>query len=196
MAESVTEVVLEALGVYLKANVKGTKQIITGFPEANINLKYPSISIHTKAPTFSNRMPYAYSQGQVSNAQADVKWVVGQYDWEIQVDLWERTQEERDDFFELFFRAMHKNVPVSSGVILSLDDYHGNTCEYTMVGYQDPMEEMSSQRKEWRASVDLRANCLAIVENEQYIITQGEVQLQSGGKDNLGANEEDTTTVF
>lgn len=181
MAESITDIVLETLGAYLKSNVSGVRQVIHGFPEPNINMKFPSISVLSKKPGYAGVDPYEYSKGQVSGTKAKVKFVVGQYDWKIQVDLWHLTREELDDLYEKFFSAVNPDIPDKSGLVLTMDKYHGNTCEYTMTAMQPMTEASESRRKQWRISIDLVANCLAIIEKEQYIITQPiEVQQSVG----------------
>ena len=197
MAESITDIVLESLGAYLKSNISGLKQVIHGFPEPNLNMRFPSISVLSKRPIYNNVQPYEFSKGQVSGAKAKVKFVVGQYDWKLQVDLWERTREEVDDLYERFFLALNKDIPESTGLVLTMDKYHGNTCEYTQTGVEPKTKSGESTRKQWRISVDLIANCMAIVEKDQYIITQQQITqvVGTGTIDELGPNETETNTI-
>lgn len=160
-------------------------------------MKFPSISVIAKNPIYMNMNPHIYTKGQVSNNKADIKYVVGQYDWKFQVDIWERTREELDDLYEKFFLAMNKDIPERTGLTLLMEKYHGNTCEYTITGIQPKTEDSGSTRKQWRMSVDLVANCLAIIEKEQYIITQQQttIGVGSGSLEDIGPDETETITI-
>lgn len=176
--ESVTKEVLEALGAFLDDAIPDLRQILYDFPESNRNLQYPSASIFVVGSELQNLHPYVFSQGSVSNSKADVKWVIGQYDWSIQLDLWERTKEERHDLYEKLILAFNQTPP-NTGVHLPLENYHNVVCSYTITNYSIEDSEASSQRKEWRATVDIVANCKAVVEKSEFIIEESEVTLET-----------------
>ena len=197
--ESPTEVITDQLAEYLKKNVSGVKEVISGFPEANRNLKYPSISLLAEADTYINWMPYIFSKEDTVGTEAKVKYVVGQFNWRIQVDIWERSKEQREDFMQKFFLAFHKSIPAQTGLHLTLEEYHNVGCSYTMVGYKPNMNDERSQKKEWRATVDLVANCRAVVDSKQYVMTQLDVEqtvTEGPTLDDAGPEETETITVF
>ena len=170
LAESLQDIVIEELGKHLEKNVKGLRQFIHGFPEANIKAKYPGISAHITSDRKQNCHPYIYSQGDTTANKAVVKYVVGNHDIKIQIDLWERTKEELNDLHEKFEDAMLPNIP-DTGLVLNLEDYHNNTCEYTMVNSTPKTREGESTRKHWRMTIDVVSNCKAIKEKSEYIIS-------------------------
>lgn len=172
MADLVTKEVQKALATYLLTAIPELEDVVDGFPEANINLKYPSISIATMPSVYTPLNPYIFSQPAAVSHQSNVKYVVGQYNWKLQLDLWESYKEKRHALHEKFMAAFHNNIPNTSGLVLTLSNYHGILCSYTMVRYAPDNSEAGSQRKEWRATIDLEANCKAVLTKQQYIITQ------------------------
>ena len=176
--ESVTDEWERALGAHLEANIKGL-HTMAGFPEANQRLKYPMIAISTKTAPITNTYPEIHEIGAVTNNKALVKYVTGWYDFSIQLDIFERSKEERHDLYEKFYDAFNTNFP-QSGLKLVLDNYHGIVCSYQMTRYAPDMNENRSKTKEWRAIVDIEGNCKAIRCKEEYIISQTETTLDVG----------------
>lgn len=169
--ESVTREVLEQLGKHLDDQIPELNQIIYDFPESNIKLKYPAISMLVTNDDYVNEMPYILKQGELSGYKKDIYYVLGQHNWSIQLDLWERSKEERHDLFERFMMGFNSSLP-NPGLNLTLKNYHGISCSYTMTNYSLEDSEVSSQRKEWRAIINIVANCKSVLSKREYIITE------------------------
>lgn len=178
--ESITEVVPKALGAYLLGAIRDLKEAYTEFPSANQRLEMPSVSIHVASPEFANLQPYpSGKRGTVPALPADQKtkidYVVGMYNFTVQVDLWARSKEERRDLYDLLFNALNPDI-VTNGLVLTLEDYFNQLCSYLYVRHNMADSEERSQRDEWRVTLELLANCKAIRQKEEFICTQsGEV---------------------
>ena len=165
--ESVTEEVIKRLRLHIKGQMPNLKDVLEDFPEPNQKLQYPSVSIFTRGPKFRALSPYVYQQGSVVNHKAEVKWVVGIYDFNLQIDLWARNKEERNDQFNLLFNALNPNI-TPMGLSLQLTDYYNLWCRYDFDGYEFADGERSSQQAEFRVKLDLLATCKAIRVNKLY----------------------------
>jgi hypothetical protein len=167
--ESCVQAVIEALGVHLKAGMPSLEQVLYEFPAANLLLKYPSLSITIGEPQFMATDPYLLSSGDIVNNKALVKRIVGQYDFQLQLDLWCRSKPERFKMYEEFFSAFNAEI-IPMGLSLQLSKYHGVWCRYDMIGYIPVEDEAASQRGEWRARINLLANTRAVREKSEFII--------------------------
>lgn len=168
--ESVTEEVTAELGDYLR-NALQLRQVIEDFPDPNQSLSYPALSLSIIGADYQPETPYIHNQPSASNHKSDVKYVVGQYNWTIRLDFWERSKEERHDLYERFFQAFSPNLP-RHGLSLTLKNYHDIICSYTQTNFSLGDSEEASQRREWRAQVDIVANCRAVLTKREYIVTQ------------------------
>lgn len=178
---SCVKAVLESLGTYLKANMPSLSQVIYEFPAANVQLRYPSFSIIAGNPKFTPLSPFKLSQGETEEHQASVKWIVGAYDLNLQLDLWCRDKVERFSVYEEFFQAFNKDI-VPMGLSLSLTNYHNVWCRYELNGYDLADSEMASQRAEWRARINVMANTRAVIQKTEFIIENTEINLTTPDK--------------
>lgn len=171
--DSVTRAVLGQLGDYLRKALPDLVQIILEWPESNQELKLPSASISIAAAPFVNEMPYIFNESALvgTTQTKDVKYVIGNYEFSLQLDLWERSNEQRDELYEKFFTAFNSNLP-QPGLNLTLVGYHNTICSYEIVDYLPEDSEISAQTKQWRATIKLNANCKAIGTKRESIITQ------------------------
>ena len=174
--ESPTKEILEVLGGKIDDLVR-LDEVFYEFPEGNRRLKYPSMSILSGSPTFTNQQRYIYDTGTVASNQAEVKYVIGQFELNLQLDLWCRTKEERHDKTQELIEALNSEDR-TNGLSLVLEKYHGVIARYDFVGYSFDDEESESQRKEWRATLRVLAHCDAITARKQYIIDETEVTVE------------------
>lgn len=179
-----TKQVIKVLADYLlaeMASITSIDQILEEWPEASLELQnYPVISIITKTtPEFTPHMdpqPFESVVNDEDDKSRDYKYSVGQYDFELQVDLWTDYKARRHTLYQEFFAAFHKKLVTQgySGVTLVMADYHGCPIHFQMVGYSYTDSEEASQRKEWRVKIDLLANCEAVFEATQKAIVETE----------------------
>lgn len=163
------EAVTDALADYFDANMRELEQVLTEFPMANVKLKMPSLTIATGNPVFSNLDPYELEKGAAVSHASSVKYVVGMYDFDMQVDLWARTPAERSTMLERFMVVFNRDV-IPMGLRLKLNKYHDVWCNYSMIGHSLDDSEASSQRAEWRATIKLVANTRAVISKSEYLM--------------------------
>jgi len=173
--ESVIDEVVKRLALHLKASVPSLKSVLEDFPEPNEKLVYPCVSITTQAPEFRAVSPYVVRPvSPVKNNSADIMWVIGIYDFKLQLDIWARNKEERLDVFDLVFNAINPVIEVM-GLSLRLKDYYDIWCRYDLDKHSIVDDEGTSQRAEFRMKLDLLANCRAIRVNRAKVMS--EIQL-------------------
>lgn len=178
--EDINREVITRLGDHLKAGMPSIRQVIHNFPEANQTLNYPCLSIFSNAPTFvPEHGAYEYQGTQKSAAKYEYLYVVGQYDWTIQIDIWCQSKEQRYQLYDQFFRAFNSQFPVM-GLTLTMKEYYEILCRYDMTGLNyEPDGEASSQRKEWRVKIDLLGSCKAVVDREEFAILTTEIDTEN-----------------
>jgi hypothetical protein len=116
-------------------------------------------------------MPYELSKGNIVNHKSNIKYVVGHYDFKLQLDFWCGLRDERFKVLQQFFDALNKEVE-PMGLSLALPDYHGVFARFDYVGYSFPDSEEASQRGEWRVKVSLLGHCKVVAEKSRAIITE------------------------
>lgn len=172
--ESISEVVPYQVGKYLKDTVQGLREFYDEFPNASVKLKMPSVSVIASKTDFKPTMVPYYDKdivpADIVANKANVLWVVGQYDINIQLDIWAGSKEERDDIFDAVFNALNPKIS-PMGLTLKLDEYYQSLCDYLYVGHSFADSAESAEKDEWRATLSLLATCKAIRDRKEFIIT-------------------------
>lgn len=171
--------ITKRLGLFLKENMPSLNDVVYDFPMGNVDLDLPTLSIITVGrPNYLNELnPYVINTPSLSpgdDASHKYKWVVGWYEFTLQLDIWCGSKHERDSLHEELFQAFHKD-PEKQGVNLTLDDYHEIVCRYDLDGYLFQDSEDASQAQEWRVKIDVLANCKAVIEKTDSAIIETEV---------------------
>ena len=184
--ESISEIVPKTLGKHLVGSVSSLREYYQEFPSANRKLRMPSISVFVSSAPFRAITPYLKKEvtpADITNSKANVLWVVGIYDFTMQVDLWARTKEERDDLTDQLFNALNPNIN-PMGVVLPMEEYFGQLCDYVYNGHETNDSEERSQRDEWRMTFNVLATCRAIRTEKAFIIeqTQTSAELEADGE--------------
>lgn len=175
---SVTEEIGKRLAAHLEASIPSLKKSKLEFPEPNEKLDYPCLTIDIGKADFRALQPYEMeAPGALVDHKAEVKWVVGIYDFPIQLDLWTRNKEERDNIFHLLSEALNPNI-TPMGLSLRLTDYYNLWCRYDVTGHDTPDTERASQQGEFRCKIDLLANCKAVRVNKSRIMETIQTDLQ------------------
>jgi len=168
--ENLSECIVKQLQKYLKNEVRELRQVIDEWPNENYKLTMPSVSIITTSTEFRPELTYQSLTGTITNHKAKDLYCVGFYDVKLQLDVWAKTKEERNDIFDLLFIALNKNIS-PMGLSLQLEDYYNQWCQYLLVGHNIADSEERNQRNEWRVTIDLLVNCKAIMERTDSIMT-------------------------
>lgn len=180
--ESITEVVPQVLGQYLLDSIPDLDEYYDEFPNPSMSLQMPSVSIIASSgaqfrPMANPSLVTPIDPSEIVEHKADVNWVIGYYDFKIQLDLWARNKEERDDLYNELFNALNPNIP-SMGLVLAMPDYFNQLCSYTLVGHNFGDTGEQSQRDEWRSTLELVVNCKAVYPKQEYVMEDGELDLQ------------------
>lgn len=184
MNESVSKEVVKKLTEFLKVRIPELQDVIEGWPEPNIALKYPALSVFSGSPVLHRHYaPVRKTIESIDGEDVKVKpvYVVGDYEWRLQLDFWCGSKPERHRIYEAFYKAFNdqfvKDEYEMLGISLRLEEYHNIIARYNLVSFAFDDSEAGSQRKEWRIKVVVLANCDAILEKEQYKIIETELQL-------------------
>jgi len=154
-----------SLKEYLKAELQtGTNpiQIYHGWPEANKQLKLPTISLDqsgectiiSNAPRFIEQIAIT---GDLVNVRA--RYAIGRIELNIVVDIWEESKSRLGNAFQRFKNAINKSQGESidnpKGLILELQGYYDTLARYDIVRYNQIRGEAEAQRGESRLQVIL-----------------------------------------
>lgn len=177
--ESVTRGIVRQLKMALYDKMPELQSVIEEWPKPNEQLKYPCVSIQWGSANFAPCAPYVWQQGQKNDIhRASVLWVNGQWEWELQLDLWARSKNERHELVESIQRAFASQFPVM-GLSLELSDYYKVTARYELSSIAFEDSEVGAQTREWRAMMSVRAHCHSIYEKVENVMTAVDVEVQA-----------------
>jgi len=179
---SVQDEVILRLALEARTRVPEFREVLEEWPDANQQLNYPALSILSSNPPKQTPChPWLYKTGVINGANKSVnQWVVGNFDWTLQLDAWLGNKPERNRFHEListklFMGQFLDSLSEVSGISLQLPNYHNIICRYDLIGYRFDDSEAGSQRQEWRIKMDVLAHCKQIVEKEEFQIVETEI---------------------
>jgi len=169
--ESLSEQVIETLADFLKVQMPILREVYEDFPNPDERIKVPSASILTLNPVFeAEKNPFEIEiPVPDSNNEFEIKWVVGNYQFPLQLDLWGASKKERHELFEDAFFALNQNVE-PQGINLKMNGYFGLTAHYFITNYRLSDTEGASQRRERRATIEMTADTLGVVEKKEFAI--------------------------
>jgi hypothetical protein len=156
------------LALFLKANMPSLKEALEEWPDTNVQLNMPSISIMTKKTTFTPFQPEVYNNPATPNEPVDqprqtCDMLIGEYDQPMQLDLWTANKEDRSQLMDQFFKAFASLSPDKpNGVSLQLPNYYNVWSRFDLDTYDYLDDEASVQRSERRATISVLSNCPAI----------------------------------
>jgi len=164
--------VTSSLAQFLAQAVPELEQVIPEWPSPNLTLKYPSLTVTTAGSIrLAIGMGYQASMGPIEDNQSDVKYIGGQFELRLQLDLWAQNKPQRSMIFEKVLRVLNPD-PTIMGIRIQLNNYHQEWASYSATGYEIPDNAESSQRQEWRTIISVDVLCNAIFEKSEYIIGQ------------------------
>jgi len=179
--ESITEVVTTALADWIEDNSKSIRQTLIDFPEPNFRLEMPSISVIAPRMEFEPRNnPYLQNPvnpDEIKDSQAQVNWIIGDYEMSLQLDLWCGNKEELDDVFSELFEIL--NPGIKPGVNIKMPQYFNAICSFLYVSHDRNNEERESTQDEWRITLNVLATCKAIRSRKQFIIEETIIEPES-----------------
>lgn len=167
--------IAEALATKLATDIPSFVNVYPDWPEQNQQLVYPCASIFTGEPQYARCPPYLKTQGTtnvMTNTASNI-YVVGQFDFNLQLDIWARYKVERDSLYQLVFNVIEPVTP--RGFNLQLSSYYNEWVTFTQTSFKFLDDPDSVALKQWRVLVNLKATCRAINTTTDYIITQDPV---------------------
>lgn len=169
----------KSLIAYLVTEIPTLLKIYDDFPNPSEVLSMPCATVFTGSPSYASISPYITSQDSagVGAHSAPVRYVVGSYEFPLQIDLWVPYKIQRTDFYDKLFNAINKVVN-PMGLFLPLTDYYGEIAEIHITGFKYIEDEASAQRKEYRVKVDLRATVNHVVQKTENLMQ--DLQLVDG----------------
>ncbi len=155
--------VVDKLIEYIQEGLVGTDfegaTIIDEFPYPGGEYDYPTISISTVGDgDFQNYMPTIHSKEdhETDDTKLNVVYNMGQYNLNLQIDLWCEYKAQREAFYQVFMDIMDTQFfenDAPAGLSLVLPDYFDAIARYDQVSYNYMDGEESSQRSEWRVMI-------------------------------------------
>lgn len=191
--ESITEIVPLTLTEFIEDNINDIKETDIDFPAPHRRLNLPAVTVSAPDPDFApTGVPYPIKDvedSDITNSQAQVEWIVGEYNFELQLDLWAGSKEELDDKFDELFNVLNPKI-TPMGVTLPMEKYYNINCDYLYTGHTRTSGEGESQRDEWRMTMTILATCKAVRSKKEFIIEETEI-VSEINKDILVVTEND-----
>lgn len=151
---------LKALADYLKAEVPELS-VSDKWPDPKQALVMPALTIIAAGERgYENVFPTVHKKIEVTDNPdlIDVAYTIGQFDYQLQLDIWTDYPAKRGDIFDKVKNALNKqfiNGDAPCGLSLTLTDFYDVIARFDQAGYTYLDSEESSQRSEWRVKMDL-----------------------------------------
>jgi len=179
----INEIIVKSIGEYLLSEVTDLNEYVDGFPEANQDIDYPSISLIVLSSKFEKeKNPREITRGSEVGNEASIKYQIGQWEIQVQLDLWASYKAQRSDIGIKIYEALNKNGEAGN-LALQLTDYHNEYANITFTGMNDQNDEAGSHEKEWRRRYDIIVDVAEILEK-----TEGIMKDLSTQADDIGFN--------
>lgn len=177
---SVSEQVILSLATFLKQQVPEILAVYDEFPDTNIKIQTPSASILTANPIYTPLTPRVIELPLPDeNNKMVIQWIVGHYEFPLQLDLWAAHKRQRNALFERVFMVLN-DVDNPAGLNLPLYKYYNQFAHYHIRGYDLNESADGSMRQERRARIDIIADANAVIQKEEFAITNIEFNNNSG----------------
>lgn len=184
-----TKAMIKELAEYLRAQIPDLNDVLQDWPNANRQMVLPTATVTSGEPDFEAENPIYGANipdkdaNLGGNPELLIKWVVGQYTWKVQLDIWARDKVQRHQIYQKLFIAMNKpfldGTRHSLGISLNLSDYHGIFCQYILDDHKFDDGEESAQRREWRMTATILVDAKAILERDQFAILTTDVMVET-----------------
>ena len=173
------EAVIKSLAAYIKLAMP-TLQVSEDWPNPSQNLKFPSLSILTSEPVFTQQENYVIWKSTTPelDGKFKVRKVNGSYDFVLKAHLWADSKPKRHELYDSFMNMMNPNFTVS-GLRLKMTNYFDEWATFDVSRNVWLDNEESVQRAERRVIVDILVNCRSVVETTDYLIQQIENTLET-----------------
>lgn len=158
-----TASVFSTLGEYLAKRMR-FEYVIYGWPSYNDSLKMPGLSILNRTdplfvPTPSQKLSLIDTDENVT----DIIYKVGDYTFELQLDMWNRSQDERYEYQARLFEVFHsQDDQAQSALSLEITDWFNQLGNYHLRSINSVSSQDSTERGEFRSICFVTVDCAAI----------------------------------
>ena len=185
-SEDITEEMIKVLRKHIEGITPavGFKEIFNEWPAGNFTMDYPSLTILTAAnPEYRanmNKPIVLIDNFDIDTKQADILREVGFWEFDLQLDLWCKSKNQRTEFLRKLEEILDPNLTSKgkAGLHITMPDYYNDICSYTYQGYSYEDGEISAQRREWRASLRVKADARSLRDNVEFIMEQTVIDLE------------------
>ena len=185
-SEDLSEEIIKVLRKYIEGITPavGFKEIFNEWPAGNFTFDHPSLTILTVAnPEYRanmNKPIKAIENFDAGTKQADVLREVGFWEFDLQLDLWCKNKNQRSEFLRKLEELLDPNEASKgkAGLHILMPAYYNDICSYTYTGYSYEDGEISAQRREWRASLRVKADARSLRNNKEFIMEQTVIDLE------------------
>lgn len=162
---------IKSLGEYVDKEIPRLKKTLIGFPPANYRLQFPSVSLNMTQVPWQPRM-YQELKVIADNTRGSVLWSVGEYEFNLQLDIWAATESERYELIKDITNAFIKSRGV---LILNLPRYYEQKAYFSLGAISLEDSEIASQTRSYRATASVSVSFPMVTETEEYLITDIEL---------------------
>lgn len=177
--EKIITAVVNGLADFMRQNILGLEKVYVDFPHPDQVLKMPCATVFTRPSAFNALSPYVKYRAETPNEnnEFEVHRVVGNYEMQLQVDLWCQSKFERQDMFEVFFNGFNLKSE-EMGISLPLPNYFDEIARFNIVRFEFIDTEEQSQRDEWRVRFDVTADVRVIQKTLAHLMETIENNLE------------------
>jgi len=167
---------LKALGEDILIKIPEIKKFHNQWPSGQEALDMPCISLVTVGkPIITKRFPTRISETALEGNKVVSRYITGQWEHNIQLDLWCEYKETREKLLMQivdYFDSQFKESAGPQGLRLVIPEYFDSIASYILTGYTNLDSEDSSKLSEFRVKFDIIADSPKITEREEYLMKQ------------------------
>lgn len=171
MSESFEKAAVKSLAASILTADLGFNSIIQEWPTPNQVLTLPALSIINQPSRFFRKAAQVLNVGTVTAHEAEALYDVGDFEMNMQLDIWAKTKLERSRLYQSLFDLLNGNFEKNC-YALQMTDYHNQWATYQQVGHEFVNSSENGSRSEYRAIVRLEVLSRAVLAKTEYIATQ------------------------
>jgi len=168
---------LDALVTHLASELGSSATVRRGWPEAAVEMDVgtkPEVAV-TASPSPRATLVSPRELDESGSETLTVTYRVGLLEVLVQVDLWCAYRATRDEVAPLVEAALHNQLPRTSGLWLTQDDYYSRPLSFDIEA--PGTHEQDAAAGEWRSSWTLRLTTDLVVQTELPETGQIDIQL-------------------
>lgn len=161
--------------------------VLDEWPNANQKLVYPTVTLNSKTPRYRNlpKEEIARTLPDIDNKTL-VTYIVGEYDYGIQMDLWCANKIQRGVMLGAILKFLDADAMEdlgdnkALGLSLTLTNYFNTIARLDYDRHELMDNEGAAERQERRVKIDLLVNVRAIRQRTMYAVKSVQVAQEVG----------------